>query len=139
MNIILDSAVFINTSSFPFKKDNDYFVTSNCEAEIKELTAKMRLESAFQEGKISIRDPCMTSIQGAQKLATQHGDKRLSRADESVLALALEFKDRNESVRVYTDDYSLQNLLKWKKIPFSGILQKGITKKKSFAKSRNPK
>lgn len=135
MHYILDSAVFINASSFPFSSKNLYVMTSFCEAEVKELTAKMRLEAAFHEGKLSITDPCPASIQVARALAKKHGDKRLSDADESVLALALEIADRNEKVCVCTDDYSLQNLLKWRKIPFQGILQKGITKKKSFTKS----
>lgn len=135
MKVILDSAAFINTISFPFSKKNEYLITSKCEAEIKELTAKMRLEAAFQEGLVSIVDPCMASIAAVQALARKYGVKRLSEADESVLALALEIVDRKEKVRVYTDDYSLQNLLKWRKIPFEGVLQKGIVHKKSFRHS----
>lgn len=135
MHYILDSAVFINASSFPFSSKHAYFVTSACEAELKEMTAKMRLEAAFQEGKVSITDPCPASVQIAQALARKHGDQRLSDADESVLALALEMVDRGDKVVVYTDDYSLQNLLKWRKIPFERVLQKGITKKKSFSKA----
>jgi rRNA maturation endonuclease Nob1 len=134
MNYILDSAVFINTSSFSFSEKHEYFVTSPCEAEVKEWTARMRLDAAFQRGDISITDPCPASIQLARALAKKHGDARLSDADESVLALALEIADRKEKVCVYTDDYSLQNLLKWRKIPFHGILQKGISMKKSFKK-----
>ncbi len=134
MHYILDSAVFINASSFPFLEKHSYIMTSSCEAEVKELTAKMRLDAAFHSGKLSITDPCPASIQVARTLAKKHGDNRLSDADESVLALALEIADRKEKVCVCTDDYSLQNLLKWRKIPFQGILQKGISKKKSFKK-----
>ncbi|QQR92604.1 MAG: hypothetical protein IPJ89_05665 [Candidatus Iainarchaeum archaeon] len=134
MHYILDSAVFINASSFPFLSKNTYLMTSYCEAEVKEMTAKLRLEAAFHEGKLSITDPCPASIQVARSLILKHGDKRLSEADESVLALALEIVDRGDKVIVCTDDYSLQNLLKWRNIPFQGILQKGITKKRSFAK-----
>ncbi len=137
MRIILDSAVFINTDSFPFSKKNEYVMPSACEEEIKESVAKMRLDAALaQHDNFTITDPCMGSLQAAQRVAKQHGDNRISRADEMVLALALEAKDRKESVRVYTDDYSLQNLLKWAKIPFEGIQQKGILKRKSFGTKR---
>lgn len=110
---------------------------SACEEEIKESVAKMRLDAALaQYDNFTITDPCMGSLQSAQRVAKQHGDARISRADEMVLALGLEAKDRKESVKVYTDDYSLQNLLKWAKIPYEGIQQRGITKPRSFGKKR---
>lgn len=137
MRIILDSAVFINADSFPFSKKNEYVMPSACEEEIKESVAKMRLDAALsQYDNFTITDPCMGSLQAAQRLAREHGDKRISRADEMILGLALETKDRKESMKVYTDDYSLQNLLKWAAIPFEGIQQKGIVKRKSFGKKR---
>lgn len=135
LKVILDSAVFINATSFPFSKKDEYLMTSACEAEIKENLAKLRLEAALNEYNFSITDPCPASIQSARRLAREHGDMRLSDADDSVLALALECKDRAENVCVYTDDYSLQNLLAWRKIPFKGILQSGIRKPRSFKKS----
>lgn len=135
MKIILDAAVFINATSFPFSKKEEYFLTSKCEAEIKENMAKLRLEAAVNAYNFTFMDPCPASVQAAQRLARQHGDARLSDADDSVLALALEFADRKEKVHVYTDDYSLQNLLKWRKIPFSGILHTEIKKPRSFKKS----
>jgi rRNA maturation endonuclease Nob1 len=137
MKVILDSAVFINADSFPFLEKNEYVMPSACEAEVREKVAKMRLETALaQHPHFTITDPCMASLQSAQRIAREHGDERLSYADEQILALALESVDRKESVRVYTDDYSLQNLLKWKKIPFSGIQQKGIRNAKSFGTKR---
>ncbi len=137
MKIILDSSVFINADSFPFSKRNTYVMPSTCESEIKETIAKARLEAAsHQHSNFSIMDPCMASLQSAQGLAKEHGDSRLSRADEMVLALALESMERGEKVCVYTDDYSLQNLLKWKRIPFSGIQQVGIKKARAFGLKR---
>lgn len=133
--VILDSAVFINASSFPFSEKDEYLMTSACEAEVKENLAKLRLEAALNAFTFSITDPCPASLQAARRLAREHGDARLSDADDSVLALALECADRGDTVCVYTDDYSLQNLLAWRKIPFKGILQSGIRKPRSFKKS----
>lgn len=134
MHVILDSAVFINASSFPFSKKDSYYVTLACDAEVKENLARLRLEAAAQQFDFHFQDPCMATIAIVQGLASKYGVKRLSFADESVIGLALELVDRGEKVRVFTDDYSIQNVLKWRKIPFSGILQPGIKKAKSFAK-----
>ena len=109
-------------------------MTSPCEAEVKENLARLRLEAALNEFNFSIMDPCPASLQAARRLAREHGDARLSDADDSVFALALECADRGEKVLVYTDDYSLQNMLKWRKITFRGILRSEIKKVRSFKK-----
>lgn len=137
MPIILDSSVFINSSGFSFLEREEYFMTSLCVGEIKEKTAKLRLDAAWNNYSFSIQDPCPASIQKVRELMEKHGDSRLSSADESVVALAIEKREQNEKVWVYTDDFSIQNLLKWEKIPFSGILQGTISRKKSFKKTNS--
>ena len=139
MHVILDSAVFINATSFPFSTKDTYYVTLACDAEIKENLARLRLEAAAHEYDFHFQDPCMATIAIVQTLARKYGVKRLSRADESVIGLALELVDRGEKVHVYTDDFSLQNVLKWRKIPFSGVLQGSISKAKSFKKRATSK
>ncbi len=139
MKVILDSAVFINAISFPFSAQNEYVMPSPCEREVRETLAKLRLESALsQNDNFNIVDPCAASIANVRRVALRRGVSGLSDADEHILGLALESKDRGEPVRVFTDDYSIQNLLKWEKIPFSGILQKGVEKKRSFRTSSKP-
>lgn len=137
MNILLDSAVFINATSFPFTKTHTYYITLACDAEVKENLARLRLEAASQQFDFHFQDPCMATIQAVQALARKYGVKRLSRADESLIGLALELVDRGEKVKVYTDDYSIQNILKWRKIPFEGVLQEGIKKAKTFGTKRS--
>ncbi len=136
MHVILDSAVFINATSFPFSKKDTYYVTLSCDAEVKENLARLRLEAASHEYDFHFQEPCMATLAIVRSLANKYGVKRLSPADESVIGLALELVERKEKVKVFTDDYSIQNVLKWRKIPFSGILQKGIQKPRSFAKKR---
>jgi len=136
MHVILDSAVFINATSFSFSKKDIYYVTLSCDAEVKENLARLRLEAASHEYDFHFQDPCMATIAVVRSLANKYGVKRLSSADESVIGLALELVERKEKVKVFTDDYSIQNVLKWRKIPFSGILQSGIQKSRSFAKKR---
>ncbi len=134
MNILLDAAVFINATSFPFSKKHAYYITLACDSEVKENLSRLRLEAASQQFDFHFQDPCMATIQAVQALARKYGVKRLSRADESLIGLALEMVARREKVKVYTDDYSIQNLLKWRKIPFEGILHEGIKKAKTFGK-----
>lgn len=137
MKIILDSAVFINTVSFPFNEQDEYVMPSACEEEIKENMAKLRLEVALRQyANFSITDPCAASIQTVRQYAKAHGNTRLSEADEAILGLAFESVERKEKVKVYTDDYSIQNALKWAKVPFLGVQQKGIKKARSFGTKR---
>jgi len=74
-----------------------------CEAEVKENLAKLRMETASQQFDFHFQDPCMATIQSVQSLARKYGVKRLSRADESLIGLALEMVGRGEKVKVYTD------------------------------------
>ncbi len=135
MKYILDSAVFINTDAFPFSSKDEYLMPSACEEEVKERLAKLRLDAALQQhDNFTITDPCAHSLSVVRSWARAQGNTRLSSADEAVLALAFESLDRKEPVCVYTDDYSIQNILRVANIRFSGVLQKGITKPRSFAK-----
>ncbi|MDZ4256825.1 MAG: hypothetical protein U1C71_04400 [archaeon] len=134
MKAVLDSAAFMNAEGFPFSKRSHYFLPSPCEAEIKGMEPRMRLENALHHFPLVIRDPCPATLQQVRRWASEIGDSPLSEADEHVIGLAWEFQERGEKVMVYTDDYSLQNLLKWKKIPFQGILQKGIRRPRRFSK-----
>ncbi|MEK6970416.1 MAG: hypothetical protein AABW68_01830 [archaeon] len=137
MRVILDSAVFINTDSFPFDARDEYVMPSACEEEVKERVAKLRLDTALdQHSNFTITDPCSSSVLSVRRYAAAQGNTRLSLADEAVLALAFESVERKEKVMVYTDDYSIQNALKWAHVPFSGIQQKGITQKRRFATRR---
>ncbi len=134
MKVILDSAVFINTTSFPFTSKNEYVIPPACVVEIKEPMSKMRLDAALVERRVSIQGPSPPYLRTTKELAETHGVLQLTRADMEVIALALEFHSTKEKICVYTDDYSIQNVLKWEKIPFEGVLQGKITQKRSFRK-----
>ena len=53
-------------------------------------------------------------------------DLRLSEADKKLLALALDLKCENENIKVLTDDYSMQNVLRILEIPYDSIITEGI-------------
>lgn len=57
-------------------------------------------------------------------------DRRLSRVDIEIVALALDMmKDQHQEVTILSDDYSIQNLASTLNIRYQGVVQKGITKK----------
>ena len=51
---------------------------------------------------------------------------RLSLPDKKIIALALMLIDEGKSVKVISDDYTIQNTLKIMNIPYSGIITEGI-------------
>ena len=64
---------------------------------------------------------------GTDEIISKSGDVlRLSLPDKKVIALALMLKDEGKSVKVISDDYTIQNTLKIMKIPYSGIITEGI-------------
>ncbi|MFH0955408.1 MAG: hypothetical protein V1777_04865 [Candidatus Micrarchaeota archaeon] len=130
---VLDAAALLN-SRFSFDQKHRYATPSLVFDEWKSYSQKLLAENAFQNGILSVIDPCPLSVLAAQKLAQKTGTKRLSAADEAVVALAVELKERRQRPIVLTDDYSVQNLLKHSKIKFIGVLRGEIKEAKTFAK-----
>ena len=133
--ILLDSSAILNDFGFSFEKATRYIITSKCFAELRDIRSKNLAENAFLSGALEIIDPCPLSVQKAQRSADELGT-RLSEADTSLFALALELNGRKEKFSVLSDDFSLQNALKHKKIKFSGILRGEIKKVKRFRKKK---
>lgn len=121
---ILDASAFINgfepTSQFNF-------TVSEITDEVKDLKSKILLDQAIEEGKIIIKEPKEEFIKELNEIISKSGDDlRLSEADKKLLALALDLKSENENIKVLTDDYSMQNVLKIIDIPYGSIITEGI-------------
>ena len=85
------------------------------------------LDQAIEEGKIIIKEPKEEFIEELNEIISKSGDDlRLSEADKKLLALALDLKSENENIKVLTDDYSMQNVLKIIDIPYDSIITEGI-------------
>ena len=121
---ILDASAFIN--GFPLDNPNNH-TTPEIASEIKDFKSKLILNTAIDEGKLDIIEPGEESINKVEETISKSGDNlRLSLQDKTVIALALEFIDTNNNIKVITDDYTIQNTLKILNIPFSSILTDGI-------------
>ena len=121
---ILDASAFINGFE-PKGKFN--FTVSEITDEVKDLKSKILLDQAIEDGKIIIKEPKEEFIKELNEIISESGDDlRLSEADKKLLALALDLRCENENIKVLTDDYSMQNVLKIIDIPYDSIITEGI-------------
>ncbi|MBQ3473144.1 MAG: ribonuclease VapC, partial [Methanobrevibacter sp.] len=89
--------------------------------------SKILLDQAIEDGKIIIKEPKEEFIKELNEIISESGDDlRLSEADKKLLALALDVRCENENIKVLTDDYSMQNVLKIIDIPYDSIITEGI-------------
>lgn len=121
---ILDASAFING----FEPVNSFnFTVSEITEEVKDLSSKLRLDRAIEEGKILIKEPDEKFISKLDEIIEESGDAlRLSGPDKSLLALALDIYSKHKNIKVLTDDYSMQNVLKIIGIPYDSIITEGI-------------
>ena len=121
---VLDASAFING----FEPKGQYnFTVSEITDEVKDLRSKILLDQAIEDEKIIIKEPKEEFIDELNGIISKSGDDlRLSQADKKLLALALDLKEENENIKVLTDDYSMQNVLKIIDIPFDSIITEGI-------------
>ena len=121
---VLDASAFINGFE---PKGQFNFTVSLITDEVKDLKSKILLNQAIEEGKIIIKEPKDEFIKELNETISKSGDDlRLSEADKKLLALALDLKSENENIKVLTDDYSMQNVLRILEIPYGSIITEGI-------------
>lgn len=121
---ILDASAFIN--GFKMISDNNYTVPEITE-EIKDFESRLMFDMALEEGKVIVQDVPSKCISCVNDIISESGDiLRLSLPDKKLISLAYMLREEGKSVKVISDDYTIQNTLKIMGIPFSGILTEGI-------------
>jgi len=133
MLFVLDASAVLNEPNFEFGEENHYVTTPLVVKEFKSMESRLLVENALKHGLIEVRAPSSVFFTQAQSLVEEHGYK-ISRADVSVLALALELQAENRKFVVLTDDFSIQNFLELKEIPYSSVIQGAIKETFSFSK-----
>lgn len=125
--LILDSSALINAPVLSFKEE--LLTTEKAFNELKTIEVKHLALNAIKQGKLKIIEPKQEFIEKVKEKIEEKGfKKKLSNADKSIIALALQLKKEKKAIEVITDDYSIQNFLKIFRIKFSGILQGKIKK-----------
>ena len=108
----------------------EFYTTSACFKEVKDAENREALLNALELGLVKVVDAGDEYISMAVEEAKSIGELgRLSEADLSVIALALELAGKRNVV-VLTDDYSLQNTLHHLGLSFKPVRTEGI--KQSF-------
>ena len=121
---VLDASAFINGFK-PTSKNN--FTVPEITAEIKDFESRLAYDSAVDDGILIVQDVEKKYLDKTEVNISKSGDVlRLSKPDKKVIALALMLIDDGKSVKVITDDYTIQNTLKIMNIPYSGIITEGI-------------
>jgi endoribonuclease Nob1 len=102
---------------------------------IRNQMTQFRLQTAIESGRVKIFAPSPVFINQVKACATSLGDSFfLSETDGQVLALALEVKARGDSIRILTDDYSIQNVATKLGLEFSVLVTFGIKRVLSWVR-----
>jgi len=126
--LILDASAFIMGYEASDNVLHHYTVPSVLE-EIRQDLHKIRLESAINDGRITIVTPKRDSIIKVQRIVSMLGEiGALSETDIELLALGLQLKQSDLEPTVVSDDYSVQNVASSMGIGFKGLGTPGITK-----------
>ena len=121
---VLDASAFING----FKPTSQYnYTVPEITAEIKDFESRLLYDSAVDDGILIVQDVDRKYLDKTEENISKSGDVlRLSLPDKKIIALALMLIDEGKSVKVISDDYTIQNTLKIMNIPYSGIITEGI-------------
>jgi UPF0271 protein len=117
----LDAGAFY--AGIPFLSSGKYCTTQAVFDEVKHIkNSHGAIEALLEAGSLEVIDPGKISTEKVKTAAKKTGDyPRLSQADISIVALALELK-----TTLVTDDYAVANVATTLKIPVQSTSGKGI-------------
>lgn len=131
---LLDSAAVMNNPGFSFSSEHCFITAPAIVDEFKDMRSRNLADNALRNGLLILQEPSNESAGKIRQLAEKHGFSRLSKADVSLLALALDLKKQRKKFVLLTDDYSVQNFCKLLKIKFDSVIRGKIEKTISFKK-----
>lgn len=87
-----------------------------------------KIQTSIETKKLILKIPKKNFVDIIEKMAMETGDlNALSKVDRELLALALELREgSDQEVKMYTNDYSMENVCSKLNIPFSPLYKKGI-------------
>jgi len=134
---VFDTNIFLTGIDFNIFKSIIY-TTPNVIEEVKasKYMAKNRnilnkIHAAIESGKLRIKSPTMKFIQDVNKKSKITGDlNALSNVDKELVALSLELSENyDQRVKLYSNDYSIENVCSEFNIPYTSLYKEGIDKK----------
>ncbi len=90
-----------------------------------------KINVSIETKKLKIKLPEYKYIKKIREISRKTGDfKALSDADKEIIALALELMENSiKNIRMYSNDYSIENVCSELNIPFSPLYKDGIESK----------
>ena len=131
---LIDSAAVLNSPGFSFAAKSKFITTPQVADELRDMRSRQLVQNALQNSLLVLNEPSAASIAHIEGLAAKHGFSKLSKPDISLLALALDIKNKNKKFILITDDYSVQNFCALLKIEFDSVIRGKIEKVISFKK-----
>lgn len=120
----MDSALILNDFNFFFPKDKKYYTTAEIVEEIIDFRSKQILQQGFYEGLLEIKIPSDKSLKKVLEAAKKHNLlSRLSEADKSIAALALDF-----GIPLISDDQAIHRVCLELGISFETVIRKRARK-----------
>lgn len=133
MLYLIDSSAVLNSPGFSFTAGS-FLTTPLIVDELRDLRSRHLAENALKNNLLALHEPSQESMERVTALALEHGFTRLSKADVSLLALALDLKRKRKRFTLVTDDYSVQNFCKLLRIRFESVIRGRIKATVSFRK-----
>lgn len=117
----LDASAFY--AGIPFLSSEKYCTSQAIFDEVKHIKKSYgAIDTLLETGSLQIIDPSKENVEKAKSAGKNTGDySKLSQADLSIVALALELK-----IPLVTDDYAVANVATALKIPVKSTSSKGI-------------
>ncbi len=125
---VLDATAFY--AGVPYTSLATYYTTDSVVKEVSHRKSKsISIEGLVEAGRLRIYNPSVKSVERVQETAQRSGDiSSLSETDISVVALALELKERGSDIIVISDDYAVENLSSILGIKRVSVMTGGIKK-----------
>lgn len=134
---IFDANIFLTGFDFNIIEGTIYTTPSIIE-EVKASRYKEKnrnilnkINVAIESKKLKLKSPQNDFIIKIREISKKTGDfNALSEIDKELIALTLELKEKQgENIKIYTNDYSIENVCSELDIPFSSLYKKGIESK----------
>ena len=121
----------MNVSALKFPPNSTIILTSALVDEIKGRIAQSLFSIIASQYSVRISDPLLKYSQLVEKKVKEIGEEKLSKADISLLAIAVQYNDKEKKLCVLSKDYSVCNVGQ-----FLGIKIDHLANKRNF-QSRN--
>lgn len=125
---VLDSTAFY--AGIPFMSTSKYYSTSLVIREVSHnQILSMAISALLESNRLTIIEPLHNLVEEVRLMANKSGDlQKLSSTDISVIALGMQLNKNGHYVTIVSDDYSIQNVVKFCGLRFSPVMTRGISR-----------